>query len=63
MSVDNIIGREYESDYEVSYEKIKEYVRVLDDDNPYYTDREFVKSLDGGHPYAPPTFAAIYCQR
>ena len=62
MSGDNIIRREYESDYEVSYEKVKEYVRVLDDDNPYYTDREFVKSLDGGHPYAPPTFAAIYCQ-
>ena len=36
MSVDNIIGREYESDYEVSYEKIKEYVRVLDDNNPYF---------------------------
>ena len=62
MSGDNIIGREYESDYEVSYEKVKEYVRVLDDNNPYYTDREFVKSLDGGHPYAPPPFAAIYCQ-
>ena len=37
MLGDNIIGRVYESDYEVSYEKIKEYVRVLDDDNPYYT--------------------------
>ena len=35
MSSDNIIGRKYESDYEVSYEKVKEYVRVLDDDNPY----------------------------
>ena len=62
MSGNNIIGRKYESDYEVSYEKVKEYVRVLDDQNPYYTDREFVKSLDGGHPYAHPTFAAIYCQ-
>ena len=62
MLGDNIIGRKYESDYEVSYEKVKEYVRVLDDQNPHYTDREFVKSLDGGHPYAPPTFASIYCQ-
>ena len=35
MSGDNIIRREYESDYEVSYEKVKEYVRVLDDQNPY----------------------------
>jgi hypothetical protein len=34
MSGDNIIGREYESDYEVSYEKVKEYVRVLDDKIP-----------------------------
>ena len=39
MLGDNIIGRVYESDYEVSYEKIKEYVRVFDDNNPYYTDR------------------------
>ena len=37
MSSDNIIGREYASDYEVGYEKVKEYVRVLDDNNPYYT--------------------------
>ena len=62
MSTDNIIGIKYEADYEISFEKIKEFVEVLGDKNPHYTDREFVKSIDGGHPFAPPTFAAIYCQ-
>jgi len=62
MSTDNIIGKKYEADYEISFEKIKEFVEVMGDKNPHYTDREFVKSLDGGHPFAPPTFAAIYCQ-
>ena len=62
MLSDKIIGKKYEADYEVSYEKIKEFVEVLGDKNPYYTDRDFVKSIDGGSPYAPPTFAAIYCQ-
>jgi hypothetical protein len=47
MSTDNIIGKKYEADYEISFEKIKEFVEVLG---------------DGGHPFAPPTFAAIYCQ-
>ena len=62
MSTDNIIGKKYEADYEISFEKIKEFVEVMGDKNPHYTDREFVKSLDGGHPFAPPTFASIYCQ-
>ena len=62
MSTDNIIGKKYEADYEISFEKIKEFVEVMGDKNPHYTDREFVKSLDGGYPFAPPTFAAIYCQ-
>ena len=62
MSTDNIIGKKYEADYEISFEKIKEFVEILGDKNPHYTDRKFVKSIDGGHPYAPPTFAAIYCQ-
>ena len=62
MSTDNIIGKKYEADYEISFEKIKEFAEVLGDKNPHYIDREFVKSIDGGHPFAPPTFAAIYCQ-
>lgn len=62
MSSDKIIGKKYEADYEVSYEKIKEFIEVLGDKNPHYSDREFVKSIDGGDVYAPPTFAAIYCQ-
>ena len=62
MSTNNIIGKKYEADYEISFEKIKEFVEVLGDNNPHYSDREFVKSIDGGNPYAPPTFAAVYCQ-
>ena len=62
MSTNNIIGKKYEADYEISFEKIKEFIEVLGDNNPHYIDREFVKSIDGGNPYAPPTFAAVYCQ-
>ena len=31
MLSDKIIGKKYEADYEVSYEKIKEFVEVLGD--------------------------------
>ena len=45
MSTNNIIGKKYEADYEISFEKIKEFVEVLGDNNPHYIDREFVNLL------------------
>ena len=36
MSTNNIIVKKYEADYEISFEKIKEFFEVLGDNNPHY---------------------------
>lgn len=55
------IGKEYPPDiYEIGREKMKEYGAAINDQSPYYFDRDFGKSSDYGDSIAPPSFAAVY---
>ena len=47
--------------YEVGREKIFEYARATQSDNPYCTDPDFAAKSHYGVVVAPPTFAAVYC--
>jgi len=57
----DFIGREYSASgtYEVSREKIRDFVTAIGDQNPVYVDPEAAKAL--GHPdvIAPPTFLTV----
>ena len=46
--------------YEVSREKIREYAKVIGDDNPLYFDRDAARAAGFRDIVAPPTFAVIY---
>lgn len=61
MLSQDLIGRAYVPvSYAVDAETIRQYCRVLGDDNPHYTDREFARKSPYGTLVAPPTFSAVY---
>lgn len=55
------IGKEYPiTEYEIGREKMKEYASAINNDSPYYFDKEFGKKSEYGDNIAPPNFAAVY---
>ena len=55
------VGKRYRSyEYEVSREKVREYVKVLGDENPVYLNRDAARAAGFRDIVAPPTFAVIY---
>lgn len=55
------IGKQYPPyHYEVSREKVREYAKAVDDDNPLYRDRDAARKAGFRDIVAPPTFAVVY---
>jgi len=55
------IGKEYPVHvYEIGREKMKEYALAINNENPYYFDKDFGAKTTYGDNIAPPNFAAVY---